>query len=71
MRWRKRRDRRLIALYLIGTFRSHVSNWVKKASKHCKPRAADPYARNPEAAAQLWRLSAQMCGVEIEELAYA
>jgi NAD(P)-dependent dehydrogenase (short-subunit alcohol dehydrogenase family) len=39
--------------------------------KHCKPKAADSYARNPEAAAQLWRLSGQMCGVESEELAYA
>jgi NAD(P)-dependent dehydrogenase (short-subunit alcohol dehydrogenase family) len=39
--------------------------------KHGKPKVADPYARNPEAAAQLWRLSAQMCGVDTEELSHA
>lgn len=32
--------------------------------KHGRPKAPDPYALNLEAAGQLWRLSAQMCGLE-------
>ncbi len=35
--------------------------------KHGKPKAPDAYALNPEAAKQLWELSSQMCGIEINE----
>ncbi len=33
--------------------------------KHGKPKAPSSYALNPEAAGQLWKLSSQMCGLEI------
>jgi NAD(P)-dependent dehydrogenase (short-subunit alcohol dehydrogenase family) len=33
--------------------------------KHGKPKAPSKYALNPEAAGQLWKLSSQMCGLEI------
>ena len=40
--------------------------------KHGKPKAADPNGMNPEAASHLWKLSAQMCGLDPEqELAHA
>ncbi len=32
--------------------------------KHGKPKAADPNGLNPEAASHLWKLSAQMCGLD-------
>ncbi len=32
--------------------------------KHGRPKAPSTYAQNPEAAAQLWKLSAQMCGLD-------
>lgn len=32
--------------------------------KHGKPKPADPNGLNPEAASHLWKLSAQMCGLE-------
>ncbi len=32
--------------------------------KHSQPKAPSGYSQNREAAAQLWRLSAQMCGLE-------
>ncbi len=32
--------------------------------KHYKPKAPSDYALDPEAAGQLWKLSAQMCGLE-------
>ena len=39
--------------------------------KDCKPKAASTYAMNMEAAGQLWKLSSQMCGLDVEEQAYA
>jgi NAD(P)-dependent dehydrogenase (short-subunit alcohol dehydrogenase family) len=35
--------------------------------KHGRPKAASLYGLNQEAAAQLWKLSAQMCGLEASE----
>ncbi len=33
--------------------------------KHGKPKAPDAYALNPDAAKQLWKISSQMCGIEV------